>query len=164
LMSTILGDTFELRLDPDSNGRLGMERYDIIANVLPGTTKKEVKEMMRNLLKERFHLAYHTAPASLDAYNLVIAKGGPKLKDAALVDEPSPPLPKPSQRLSAMVLDNHGFPVLPAGRADSTRVTQGDTTRITFRMSTPAELGTALAFSLSGKRAIDKTGLTGKYD
>jgi uncharacterized protein (TIGR03435 family) len=65
----------------------GAERFEIVAKVAPNATQEQASIMMRNLLKERFHLAYHTEKKNLDVYELVIAKGGSKLKDAEIPTE-----------------------------------------------------------------------------
>jgi uncharacterized protein (TIGR03435 family) len=142
----------------------GQDRFDIVANVPPGATKEQVNEMMQNLLKELFHLAYHREQKDFDVYDLVVAKGGPKLKDAAPADGPLPPLPQPGTPAPQPVLDQDGFPVLPAGRSNAQGVGRDGITRMTFRMSSPAQLRGMLGFSLGGARMVDKTGLTGQYD
>src|SRR4030081_2742186 len=38
--------------------------------------------MMRNLLKDRFQLAFHSEPKEGSVYALVVAKGGPKLQES----------------------------------------------------------------------------------
>jgi len=62
------------------------------------------------------------------------------------------------------VLDQDGFPQLPAGRTNFQGASSGGVTRLTFRMSSPAQLVGSLALGLRGARVIDTTGLTGKYD
>jgi uncharacterized protein (TIGR03435 family) len=165
-MSTILQNLFGVNLDRMSNRPdwIGMDRFDIVAKVPPGTTKEQSVEMMKNLLKERFHFAFHLEQKDFDAYDLVVAKGGPKLKEAAPVDGPLPPAPAVGTPAPAPVLDQDGFPVLPAGRRAAQGVTRDSVTRLTFRMSSPAQLGGMLGLRLAGARIADKTGLTGPYD
>jgi uncharacterized protein (TIGR03435 family) len=83
-MSTIIQNLFGVNFDRILNRPdwLGMDRFDIVAKVPPGATKDKVNEMMVNLLKERFHFAYHLEQRDFDAYDLVVAKGGPNLKEA----------------------------------------------------------------------------------
>jgi len=55
--------------------------------VMPaGSTEKQLPEMMRSLLAERFHLATHPEPLNQPAYALVAAKNGPKLKNPTDID------------------------------------------------------------------------------
>jgi uncharacterized protein (TIGR03435 family) len=74
---------------------LETQKYDIEAKILPGTTPEQFQTMLQNLLKERFGLVVHreTKDAADVAYDLVLAKGGPKLKTTA---EPVGP-PKATQ-------------------------------------------------------------------
>src|SRR5579863_2703577 len=51
------------------------ERYDIVANVPPGTTREQSNVMLQNLLAERFKLVLHHVSKEFPAYELTIAKG-----------------------------------------------------------------------------------------
>jgi uncharacterized protein (TIGR03435 family) len=55
-------------------------RYDIRGKGEPTATNPEVREMMRTMLAERFHLKYHLESRQMPVYTLSIAKGGPKLR------------------------------------------------------------------------------------
>jgi uncharacterized protein (TIGR03435 family) len=134
-------------------------RFDIVANVPEGATKDQANEMLLNLLKERFHLTFHREKKDFDVYALVVAKGGPKLKDAEPAEGPPPPLPS-----GRPVLDRDGFPQLPAGRTFAQSAGSNGVNRATFRMSTPQGLLGMVGFDLGNARTVDKTGLTGKYD
>jgi uncharacterized protein (TIGR03435 family) len=138
-------------------------RFDISANVPPGATKEQANEMLLNLLKKRFHLTYHSEKKDFDAYALVVAKGGPKLKDASPADGPLPEA-QPGTFATAGPLDRQGFPQLPAGRSDFRGTTENGVTREAFRMVTLQQLSNMLQFMLKGSRIVDKTGLTGAYD
>jgi uncharacterized protein (TIGR03435 family) len=48
----------------------------------PGTSKAQLRLMLQNLLAERFKLTVHRETRNLPAYELVIARGGPKLEPA----------------------------------------------------------------------------------
>ncbi len=102
--------------------------------------------MLLNLLKERFHLAYHREKTrTFDLYTLTVAKGGPKLKDAEIPDGPPPPAPVPGTPVQRATLDRDGFPQLPAGRGSAQGATNNGVSRFSFRMSTPQSLLTAIA-------------------
>ena len=127
-------------------------RFDISANVPAGATKEQANEMLLNLLKERFHLTYHAEKKDFDAYALVVAKGGPKLKEAAPADGPPPEAPQPGTFATAAPLDRDGFPQLPAGRSDfQGRTDENGVTRMTFRMETPQQLASMLQFQAEGQ-------------
>jgi len=132
------------------------ERFDIVAKVPPGVSKKQVQEMMQSLLKDRFHLVYHRVPKEIPAYTLQIAKGGPKMKAAAPADGPKPSLPVP------YTLDGNGFPQLPAGYTLSQGTVSQGVVRMAFRMMSPAQLVARLTRGVIPM--MDETGLTGPYD
>ena len=58
------------------------ERFDILAKMPDGATKDDVPAMLQTLLAERFKLAVHRETKDTSVYALMVAKGGPKLKDA----------------------------------------------------------------------------------
>ena len=167
LVRRLLMNAFALPLDQISGSDwvMGQDaRFDISAIVPAGATKEQANEMLLNLLKERFHLTYHTEKKNFDLYALVVAKGGPKLKNAAPPDGPLPEAPQPATIARPASLDRDGFPQLPAGRPNAQGRTQNGVTRMTFRMQTPKQLLTLLQFQLAPSRTVDKTGLIGPYD
>lgn len=167
LVRRLLTDAFNLPLDQISGSDwvMGQDaRFDIVATVPAGATKEQANAMLLNLLKERFHLTFHAEKKDFDMYTLVVARGGPKLKDAAPADGPLPGPPQPGTRAPRPVLDRDGFPTLPAGRTNFQGVGNNGVMRMTFRMSTPQSLLSTLQFMLGNSRTTDKTGLTGKYD
>lgn len=132
-------------------------RFDITAGVPAGTNKEQFRRMQQKLLEERFGLTLQHERREMAVYELVIAKGGLKLKETA----PNGGLetgPRPS---GPPELGKDGFPVFPPGHggligfygrwhwAGST-LTAGDIAR-------------TLSGRL-GRAVIDATGLTGKYD
>jgi len=143
--------------------------YDIEAKVPAGATKEQASQMMQNLLKARFHLAYHFEKRNFDAYNLVVAKGGAKLKPAAAPQGPAPSDADTAGPRAPAAKDQDGFPILPPGRPNSQGQGGPDghlrTTVRAFPMSRIVEL-----FQVQLRRwyqvnyLIDKTGLTGTYD
>jgi uncharacterized protein (TIGR03435 family) len=62
-------------------------RCDINAKLPPGTTVPQYRAMLQTLLAERFKLAIHREPKEVDGFDLVVAKGGPKLTRSP--DDPS---------------------------------------------------------------------------
>jgi uncharacterized protein (TIGR03435 family) len=55
------------------------ERYDILARTEKSVPVSQLRLMLRNLLDTRFHLALRREAKMLPVYELVVAKGGPKL-------------------------------------------------------------------------------------
>jgi uncharacterized protein (TIGR03435 family) len=78
------------------------ERYDIIAKPAPDShpTREQRAEMLRNLLIERFKLAWHVEERVRDGFALVLARSdgrlGPQLKKSTFTcGRPSPNAPPP---------------------------------------------------------------------
>ena len=120
------------------------ERYDILA-ATPGDIQPNSEEqmaMLRRLLRDRFHLAFHRESKELPVYALTVAKSGPKLKPSAA---PAGALPE---------LVNTIYPEEKGG----------------VRAVLPARNATMVQFAAMLQRAVldrtvlDHTGLSGTYD
>jgi uncharacterized protein (TIGR03435 family) len=61
---------------------LDRENFDLIAKIPEGATRQQFRTMLQNFLAERFHLKLHIQSKEFPAYELVVAKTGPKLKEA----------------------------------------------------------------------------------
>ena len=70
---------------------LDTERYDIAAKVPAGATKEQVNAMWQSLLAERFGVTLHHESKEFQVEELVIGRGGHKLKESA--EDPAAPLP-----------------------------------------------------------------------
>ncbi len=137
-------------------------RFDISAKIPEGTTKEQFTLMQQNLLIERFKITFHHEQKELPAYDLVIAKNGPKLKEA----EPPPPEDPDSPKLPTArpprKLDKDGFPILPPGRQ---WITDMDGPRWVQRFTDASmEQFARYAANIVGQPVSDATGLKGKYD
>ena len=70
------------------------QRFDIDAKMPEGASKDDAPDMLQALLKERFKLVLHRDTKEHAVLALVVAKGGPKLKEsptaAAPIDEDAP--------------------------------------------------------------------------
>lgn len=69
----------EWKLD-GANGWIDDNRYDITAKFPEGATQKQLPEMLRTLLRERFALQTETKSRSMKVYALTPVKAGAKLK------------------------------------------------------------------------------------
>jgi uncharacterized protein (TIGR03435 family) len=58
------------------------ERWDIRARIGEGGKADQVRDMMKSLLADRFHLKFHRESKDFPVYALEVAKGGPKLKES----------------------------------------------------------------------------------
>jgi len=139
-------------------------RFNIQAKVPEGASKDDLKVMVKNLLTERFHLKLHRESKEMAMYELVVAKGGPKLKESAgpPPEQPAglPPPPKPGEA-PRFAMGKDGFPELPPGRPGTIMMNgQARHQAVNSGMD-------ALARQLAGqvqKPVVDATGLKGKYD
>ncbi len=57
-------------------------RYDITAKSAGSASDGQIREMLQTLLAERFGMTVHRESRSVSAYTLMVAKGGPKLKES----------------------------------------------------------------------------------
>jgi uncharacterized protein (TIGR03435 family) len=141
-------------------GWIDREKYDIVAKVPPGTSKEQFQKMLQNLLAERFRLAIHHEIRTLQVFDLVVAKNGPKLQESTVGDAPAAGLPGRVEH------DVDGFPLLPPGRRGFiASFGPGRLSHWTARQQTMTELARSLTQpNAAGRQVIDKTGLTGRYD
>jgi uncharacterized protein (TIGR03435 family) len=119
-------------------------RYDVSAKVtdpdlkvMRSLSREQRQAMLAAILVDRFHLQTHIEQKTLPVYELVVAKGGPKLTESAV--QPSDANPNAPGNI-----DVHNT----------------DMTATGVRLS---ELAGNLSFPLD-RTVIDKTGLTGRYD
>jgi uncharacterized protein (TIGR03435 family) len=146
-------------------------RYDITARVPPRTSMDDFQLMIRRLLQERVGLAMHQEQREISVTELVVAKGGIKMKEA----EPAPPGAEPPplgasvRRMEpptapGVTLDKDGIPHVPPGfpRLIQAPVRPGLLVYV-GRMQSSADIARLVGFPGYGP-VVDKTGLTGKYD
>lgn len=141
--------------------------FSITAKIPPNTDEKRFDLMLQRLIEERFHLTIHHGVKKLPAYDLVIAKGGPKLKPSP----PNPSAPPPSSALPTGKFDSAGFPVLAPGATQLISARDPLTVRATFRTTMSAfatQLGMMVAQSTGDggatPRVVDKTGFAGSFE
>jgi len=61
---------------------LNTERFDIAAKIPAGVARDQLPQMFQALLADRFKLELHRERKEMPAYELVVAKNGPKLQKA----------------------------------------------------------------------------------
>lgn len=128
------------------------QRYDIVAKVPAGATKQQLSAMWRNLLAERFGLVVHHEAREFQVEELVVAKGGPKLKVTAGDSDAEPPEGPPQMKDGKLAGPGQISIVFPGGRARTMAIGQHLESLIVM-------LSTQL-----NRPVLDKTGLTGRYD
>jgi uncharacterized protein (TIGR03435 family) len=120
---------------------------DAVLAALPACQASKVKkQMLRTLLVDRVKLSIHRVTKDAPGYNLVVAKGGPKLQES----KPAPPA------------DPSGPPSRQHGAGMETSGTRLGT-QLTAREYTMPMFASWLVLETKGPVA-DKTGLAAKYD
>ena len=139
-------------------GSMDSARYYIVAKVPAGASRDEFNSMLRQLLIERLDLKFHQeAKDNRPVLELVVAKGGPKMKAA---EPPPADGPPPAKQI---VVDTDGSFGLAPGYPKLMMYGTSDRLRLVARMEGIDTLAEALQNPL-GEGVVDKTGLAGKYD
>lgn len=145
-------------------GWMETERFEIDATMSAETTKDQLREMLRNLLVERFKIAIHHETKDSSAYTLVVGKNGLKMAEALPVapsPDDGPPLAVAPRQFER---DRDGFPRLPPGGPPNIlQFVVVNRARLQGRLQTMDDLTNRLAYLL-GHPVANGTGLTGKYD
>ncbi len=137
------------------------DRFDVIAKVPHGATKEDARLMLQNLLADRFKLKLHKESKEAPIYELVVAKGGIRMKEAAQTGEAptegagGPPPGPPPRGKDGLLTTPHGQVGIQGMRNGRMRL-RGDAL-------TMARLIEILSMALD-RRVVDRTGLTGTYD
>lgn len=150
-------------------GWIKSERYDVTAKLPAGATKDQIPDMLKALLKERFHIEIHHESKEHNVYALVVGKGGPKLKESA-PEKPEDPDAKPApgemtmgQMKMTPAAGGRGMTV--KGPQGTMAVTMGEDGNMRMQMSqTTIASFIELVTRLVDKPVIDQTDLKGKYD
>lgn len=160
-LSMLVRSAFDIRifqLQGISSGDDG--RLNITAKIPGGATKEQFRQMQQNLIIERFGLKFHREKKEMQGYELVLAKNGPKFKEAL------PESPKDPAAESALAQSSPG---LTAGKNGS--IPPGwvlETGTLTSRrgqwvLATMENIAVFLSNQIH-KPVTDSTGLKGKYD
>lgn len=138
-------------------GWLTGELYDVVAKVdqaelaswqNPAMRQTMLRAMLRDMLAERCKVLSHYGSKEAPVYNLVIAKGGPKFKQAETVDTGELRRKHPEGGLM---------------RGTGTIAVQGPD-RMQFYAIPMAILANTILPSVADRPVVDKTGLAGYYD
>ncbi len=137
------------------------QRFDVIAKVPGGATREDARTMLQNLLEDRFKLKLHKESREAPIYELVVAKSGVRMKEAAQTaaapaERAGGPPPGSPPR------DKDGFLRTPHGQV-GIQATVNGRMRMQGDALTMARLVDILGMAL-GRPVIDRTGLTGTYD
>ena len=138
------------------------ERYDVVAKVPPGITRDQFRVMLQNLLIDRFKITSHHEQREVTMYDLVVVKGGPKMKPSTVDPKAALAGPGPGGSLH-LERDADGFPAIPAGSGPMTLGTgaNGQSVLVTNK-SSMEQLVDQLSSNLN-QPVIDKTELKGDW-
>jgi uncharacterized protein (TIGR03435 family) len=142
---TLVAAAYEMSPNAISGGPswVDSDRWEILAktpaDVRP--TLGEQMSMLRQLLADRFNLSFHRQPKESAIFALIVASGGPKLKETTISPDATP-----------------AGPPLVAFSLSSTVV------RLPARYLSMGEFASLLQRSPLDRPVIDRTGLSGRYD
>lgn len=145
---------------------LDTERFDIVAKVPKGASKKDFQVMLQNLLAERFKLVVHKEHKDAPIYALVTGKGGPKMKESAPLDTTASKdaqTPPDGRGPTPPAMGRDGMPRMAPGGRGMMMMMGPNGLRMQGARATTAELADILSNQL-GRPVIDATGLTAQYD
>jgi uncharacterized protein (TIGR03435 family) len=162
-LSNLVEEAYDLRafqlVAPDW---MQQARFYIEAKLPVDATKEQFREMLRNLLAERFGLKVRADEKQMSGYELVLAKSGPKFKEAVPPTPEDPDDSTPHRHESGPPpRDERGFPVLPPGMSGMA-IMRGFARAQWLNMTTE-ELARNLSYQ-ARRPVSDATGLTGTYD
>jgi uncharacterized protein (TIGR03435 family) len=152
------------------SGSIPDARYDINAKFVPGTTRRQINLMLRNLLVERLGLKFHHEIRNVQGYELVVAKNGVKMKEsAAPVGLPVLPdatvwVPDGGRVGFNTSTDKNGLTELAPGPKGRLLFPLGaGRQRISARLQTLADI-VSMCQNQIRQPVVDRTGLNGTYD
>lgn len=134
---------------------INSERYDVLVKLPADATKEQVRVMWGNLLADRFGLKVHHEAREFRVEELVVAKGGPKLRES--VEDPTPSLNGEPPKFRDGALEGPGFVLTISPGASRAGVHA-------FSRAQPLSKLTGTLTNMVNRPVLDKTGLTGNYD
>lgn len=142
---------------------LDEERFDVVAKVPGGASKRDCSAMLQSLLAERFKLVAHRERQEGRTYNLLVDKRGPKLNAPTNGAAPEKAtLAIDADGSTQLAANLQGRPVTVGGKGIFPMVSNG-MVAIIANSQPVSELAAALARFVDGP-VHDSTGLTGDYD
>jgi uncharacterized protein (TIGR03435 family) len=134
------------------------QRFNIAAKVPIGASKEDLRVMLQNLLADRLQMKAHLEKKEMQAFTLLVAKGGLKMKLSEEMPADSNALPAPP---GPPKFDKNGFPII-AGRG-AVIETENGRARVVANQESIVQICDFLGNQFA-RPVVDQTGLTGKYD
>jgi len=154
-------ESYELRPPASTD----TSEFNIEAIVASSATPQQIPLMLRNLLTERFKLAFHRETAEVKGFALIVADSGLKIQKS-----PDAPTPGETKRPTGPAKDSDGFVYIPGIRnyvamsqANGLIRWVGNDIALASEVRNTPRL-TQLLYSVIHQPVIDSTGLEGKYD
>jgi len=159
LIATAYGAEFDDRISGPP--WIESEWYAVTATIPPGTNREQFRQMLVNLLAERFGLVFHGVTKEVPGYELTVGKGGAKIASlpSGLPMRPGTTASGPSR------VDQQGFPVLASDHGWEGIGDEHGIDRYTFKQCSIARLADVLSIEYTRRRVpvIDRTGLSGEF-
>ena len=137
----------------DIEARMDDAQVEAMTNLAMEKKIEQVRLMLQSLLEERFALKLSESTRQATFFDLVVAKGGAKLKPTEMA--PVDATGAPAHSVNGTRLLRRG-----PGKLEATGASMG---LLTDTLSRLHELGAEGGFTV-GELIVDKTGLTGMYD
>ena len=167
-----MADAYGLRNPRDISGPDWLDDtwYSVTATYPPNTTLDQYRQVLANLLADRFELVFHRQSKPVTGYEMTVAPTGLKISSTNGAD----PAAAATAGAGLGNVDRNRFPV-PGPGITFSMVPDGDTIRMNFRQATMGllanRLNALMSRSFGGPPGgtgsviiIDKTGLKDKFD
>ena len=142
--------------------------YNIDAKIPPNTSLADVDLMLQRLLVERIGLVIHHESREQTAFELVVGKGGSKLRKAEPADpaglDPGLPTKMVGHPPVKAIVDKDGSLRFPPGHPALASVSLGGGMQRLMARMEPVEILAAVIEGRIGHPVVNKTGLSGTYD
>jgi uncharacterized protein (TIGR03435 family) len=141
------------------------QKFEITAKLPPGASGQQLHEMLQQLLRERFHLAFHQEKRTMQLSILTVSRDGPKLQESKnpkpeIADNfDLPPTGPPNQ----LETDREGYPIVPPNEGTWLFALRSGRARTHQLNASMDDLAVILSTQL-GRPVTDATNLTGRYD
>jgi uncharacterized protein (TIGR03435 family) len=137
---------------------IGMQRFDITANLPDGATPLQAPAMLQELLASRFQLIIHRDVRESPAYALTVKKGGAKLQES-----PMNSAAQDDEKLRAVTYAMNGSSAGVDIDMEGGAFFRLANNRFEIRSATMLQLASALT-RFADRPVLDMTSLTGTYD
>ncbi len=139
--------------------------YSVSATIPPGSTAKDIEQMFRNLLTERFGLKFHDVDKDVQGFELIIGQSGFKLTPSTAEVESTPS--NPAAPAKPLTRDRDGVPILTGqGTWGASLDHELGIERTSFHQCSVKQLADMLSMDYGGRSVpvIDKTEIKGRFD